>query len=308
MISIVIPIYNDEKYILDCLKSVAKQTFTDFECLCMDDGSTDNTVNLINDFIKEDNRFVLYQNNHKGPGWQRNFGIQSAKGEYITFMDHDDFVEVSWLAKLYDTLKTFNVDVAYCSNSDYYDDSKEEKEYYFPESLQGKLEFNHSNIPQDLVCCYFAPWRRLVRRDLLIDNKIFFAEGNFKFDDVFFTQLLMQNVSSAAFCNEILYHHRIFNSSITGNGFVNKDVFFEHFETAQKVIEYAKDNNMDSRKMLEDMFPLFVHYLFYVDSKMDFYKKLKQLVYDNHFSIKYKFKLLYYFVLISVKDKRVKIQ
>ena len=294
MISIIIPIYNDQNYIIECLESVKKQTYKDFECLCLDDGSNDNTITLIKNFIKEDKRFKLFQNNHKGPGWQRNFGIEKANGEFITFMDHDDFVEINWLKKLYDTLIDNNVDIAYCSNSDYFENSKKDVNYYFPDKLKGKIIFNNKNVPKDLVSCYFAPWRRLVKRDLLIQNKIHFAEGDFRFDDVLFTQILLINVNSAAFCNEILYHHRIFDNSITGNSFVNKDVFFEHFETAKLLKQYAEENNKDYKIILKNMFPLFSHYLFFVNSKREFYKKFKKLVFENKLPFIFKLKLLWY--------------
>lgn len=302
MISIVIPIYNDEKYIVDCLTSVQNQSFNNFECLCLDDGSCDNTVNLINQFVSKDSRFVLYQNIHKGPGWQRNFGIKVAKGEYITFMDHDDYVEEEWLQKLYDTLIDNNVDVSFCANSDYFENSQKDVVYYFPTQLIGKTVFTNSEIPKEFVCNYFAPWRRLVRRSLLINNNICFAEGNYKFDDVFFTQLLMENVKSVAVCNEVLYHHRIFDNSITGMSFENKDVYFEHFDTAEEVVKYAKLNGKDSKRMLLRMFPFFSHYLFYVDSKFLFYKKFRELVYKNKFPLKYRFKMVkYYVILIKIE-------
>lgn len=306
MISIVIPIYNDEKYIYDCLNSVKNQTYSDFECICLDDGSTDDTIRIIKQFIESDSRFVLYQNEHKGPGWQRNYGIKIATGEYITFMDHDDYVEKDWLKKLYDTLVLNDVDVSYCSNSDFYENTKKDVNYYFPSHLSGKVCFNESTIPEELLCSYFAPWRRLVKKSLLINNNVYFAEGHYRFDDVLFTQLLMENVKSVAFCDEVLYHHRIFDNSITGKSFENRDVYFEHFDSAKEVLNYAKQNGKDSKQMLIRMFPLFLHYLFYVNSKMKFFNQLKCLVYENNFPRKYKMKLFYlYLCLLKQKLKKI---
>lgn len=298
MISIIIPIYNDEKYIKDCLESIIAQTYSDFECLCLDDGSTDNTISIIEEYTKKDSRIRLLKNNHKGPGWERNYGISIAKGEFITFMDHDDFVEPIWLEKLYNTLIKNNVDVAYCTNSDYFEDKKEYKYYYFPDSYGEKLEFNVKTAPDGLICEWFAPWRRLVRRELLIKYNIQFAIGNFKFDDVLFTEELLLNVNSAAFCNEVLYHHRMFRDSITGIGLVKKDIYFEHFETAQEIKKYALAHNKDYRALLIRMFQFYANYLFYVSSKKDYYKKFKKMIYENHFPIKYKLKLFKYFLLL----------
>lgn len=104
MISVIIPFYNDEKYVKECLDSMQRQTYKNFECICIDDGSTDKTLNILKEYSENDKRFLVYKNYHKGPGCQRNFGIKKAHGEYITFMDHDDWVESSWLEKLLSTL------------------------------------------------------------------------------------------------------------------------------------------------------------------------------------------------------------
>lgn len=305
MISIVIPVYNDEKFIEECLHSVQKQTFKDFECICLDDGSSDETVRKINEIIQEDNRFVLYQNNHKGPGWERNYGISIAKGEYLTFMDHDDFVEPEWLESLYNLLVRTGTDIAYCSNADYFDDTKEIVNYHFPENLPESVFYEAHNVPEMLTCEYFAPWRRLVKRNLVVNNNVKFAEGHFKFDDVLFTQELIENSKSASFCDKILYYHRIFSGSITGKGMVNRDMFFEHFDTANEVIRYSKENGKDTKLMLERMFGLFNNYLFYVDSRFRFFCKMTSLVIKNRLSLKYRIKMVYnFFKLIKFELMR----
>lgn len=299
LITIIIPIYNDEKYIEQCISSIRQQTYSNFECLCLDDGSSDNTLSLLKEMAEKDNRIKIYENKHKGPGWQRNYGISIAKGDYITFMDHDDFVEPTWLEKLYSTIKINNVDVSYCANRDYFENNNSYNNYFFDESMSGVIRFERiKDIPDCLITKWFAPWRRLIKKDFLIKYNIKFAEGNYKFDDVLFTEELMLNIKSVAICNEVLYTHRIFDNSITGKSFVDKDIYFEHFNTIKELIAYANIYDIKYRDLIIKMFPFFKYYLFYVDSKMKFFNKLLILLIKVKFPIIYYIKMIYYFFKI----------
>ena len=92
-ISIIIPSYNEEKNIFRCLDSVMNQTFSDFEVLCVDDGSNDKTFDIIKKYSEKDSRIIPMKNPNKGVSSARNFGIENAKGDYIGFVDSDDFIQ-----------------------------------------------------------------------------------------------------------------------------------------------------------------------------------------------------------------------
>lgn len=114
MVSIIIPVYNTEKYIERCLLSVVCQTYADFECLCIDDGSTDQSGIMIQGFAAKDSRFrYLYQQN-AGPSAARNRGLEEAKGEYILFVDSDDTIEPDYLEKLVEGLVKSGADICCC--------------------------------------------------------------------------------------------------------------------------------------------------------------------------------------------------
>lgn len=89
-ISVIVPLYNAEKYLRDCIESILSQTFTDFECMLIDDGSKDNSLNICFEYAAKDNRIKVIQNEHKGVSYARNTGLKMAKGEYISFVDSDD--------------------------------------------------------------------------------------------------------------------------------------------------------------------------------------------------------------------------
>ena len=90
-VSVIIPVYNREKYIGECLDSVLRQSLVEKEIICIDDGSTDNTLNIIHSYVNKNNNLILLQQQHQGAAAARNYGIDEAKGEYIAFMDSDDW-------------------------------------------------------------------------------------------------------------------------------------------------------------------------------------------------------------------------
>ena len=90
-VSVVIPCYNVEKYIRQCIESLLHQTLSDFEIICVDDGSTDETVNIIKEYVAEDDRVILIEQKNQYAGVARNNGLEAASGEYVIFLDSDDF-------------------------------------------------------------------------------------------------------------------------------------------------------------------------------------------------------------------------
>lgn len=100
-ISVIIPVYNVEKYLRECLDSVVNQTFKDIEIICVDDGSTDKSLEILQEYKRKDDRFVILQQRHSGAGAARNYGLKLAEGKYIQFLDSDDYFEPTLLEELY---------------------------------------------------------------------------------------------------------------------------------------------------------------------------------------------------------------
>jgi len=111
-ITVIIPIYNDELYLSDALESISRQTFTDFECVCVNDGSTDKSEDIIDGFVKNDNRFLKINKKNGGVSSARNSGLDNARGEYVFFMDHDDLIPNYALQKLLAAVEKFNADMS----------------------------------------------------------------------------------------------------------------------------------------------------------------------------------------------------
>lgn len=109
-ISIVIPVFNTEKYLDRCIQSAINQTLKEIEIICIDDGSTDNSLNILNKYKSIDNRVKVFQNNeNKGPSYTRNVGLENAIGEFVGFMDSDDYVDKEYFEKLYSYSLNYDV-------------------------------------------------------------------------------------------------------------------------------------------------------------------------------------------------------
>lgn len=114
LISIIVPVFNSEKYLERCLSSIKDQTYKNLEIIVIDDGSTDGSLQIINDFQTIDNRFIVINQNNKGPGSARNKGLQIAKGDYLAFVDSDDWIDLDMIHIMYDALKINKCDIAVC--------------------------------------------------------------------------------------------------------------------------------------------------------------------------------------------------
>ena len=180
MISIIIPVFNVEKYLRECLDSLLNQTYQDFEVICVDDGSTDESYKILEEYKNKDERFVIIQQNNKGAGAARNRGIELAKGEYIQFLDSDDYFEPNMLEKLCSVAKKNDTDIVVCSARKV-DENKniiESGNPLWPININ-KVVFDKVFSPEDfredifgLFCV--VPWNKLYKRSLIVENGLKF--------------------------------------------------------------------------------------------------------------------------------------
>ena len=112
LISIIVPIYNVEKYLRQCLDSILNQTYQNFECLLINDGSLDNSADICREYVSKDSRFKYFEKENGGVSSARNLGIECSRGEYITFIDSDDWVDYDYLEVLYNSLVDERADIA----------------------------------------------------------------------------------------------------------------------------------------------------------------------------------------------------
>lgn len=181
-VSLVIPVYNTSKYLEKCLDSILVQSFSDFEVICVDDGSTDDSVQIIELYQEKDSRIKLIKEAHNGVGNARNRGLEFSKGEFIQFLDSDDFFEPNMLEKMYDSAMQNSADMVVCSAQ-----RVDEKDVAILDLADTwpinkkiapiKTPFNWKDNP-DIIIGAFAPepWIALYKRELFLQNQLKFSD------------------------------------------------------------------------------------------------------------------------------------
>lgn len=220
--SIIIPVYNVEKYLEDCLLSVCNQTFPDYEIICINDCSSDNSSEILNDFLKRSNRIkVLNNKQNLGLSYSRNVGIQNAKGNYILFVDSDDFIENNTLEILHGIIMQYpyiNFDFINFQKNRLFEAKYSTKKENFPNknykttmTLQNAREwFIEAVNSGDLV---IGSWSRLYRKEFLLENKLFFYEKMLYEDQLFLLQCVCKANNTISIPNR-LYTYRMRERSI----------------------------------------------------------------------------------------------
>ena len=204
LVSIIVPVYNVEKYIRRCLDSIKDQTFKDFECILIDDGSPDNCPVICDEYAKIDSRFIVIHQKNAGVSAARNAGLDAAKGEWVCFVDSDDWVEENYLQEL-ENKNEGNCDLVFFNIVDEFKNYS--KNIYEPvdENL-----IPHNFIPKYLTQEYRGgPWSFFAKNSLIkkirFDKEIFFWE-----DFLFKIQLLCKSVGGG-YIDKYLYHYYCFN-------------------------------------------------------------------------------------------------
>ena len=221
LISIIIPVYNVEKYLDACLESVVSQTYKNFEAILINDGSTDGSPEICNSFVKRDPRFRLFTTENRGLSMARNKGMDEARGEFISFLDSDDMYSERYLETLYDLIQRYDADFACCSvtRKDPPEWSSDSPHIYVESGEEILDHMNRDKVIKTVV------WNKLYRRRLLEDNHLRFEAGRL-YEDMLFTPQMLYHSKCAVFTDEQLYYYRLRNDSIMQRPFSEKSLHF----------------------------------------------------------------------------------
>lgn len=186
LISIILPCYNVDKYIKKALLSVINQTLKNIEIICINDGSSDKTLDIINEFAQNDNRIKVYTQENQGQGVARNNGINYATAPYIAFMDPDDWVAYDMYEKLYNLAVQNDVDFVECGFIKYYETSGELKKVKFDYPACENKIFNYNDDKNYVFRgTSFSPCNKLFRKSFIVDNDIYFSKRKLSEDQIF---------------------------------------------------------------------------------------------------------------------------
>ena len=229
-ISVIIPVYNSSTYLRKCLDSVVNQTLKDIEIIVINDGSTDDSKNIIEEYLCKYKNIIFIDQENKGIGKTRNIGIKKATGEYITFVDSDDYIKENMLEEYYKYAKKHNFDLVIGS----YIKKINNKEIIFENN-----KFKTGNVkttPQILYLIEYGPWAKLYKREMLINNNIYFDEER-KYEDMPFVSKALLKSKLIGQITEPYYYYIIHNNSETTT--MDKRVF-DILDILKEIKDYYK--------------------------------------------------------------------
>lgn len=233
MISVIVPVYNVEKYLERCVKSIAAQTYKDLEILLIDDGSTDKSGKMCDDFQQTDSRIKAFHKQNGGLSDARNYGIEHSAGEFISFVDSDDYIDEKMLETLHRLITENDADLAVCSAMDVFEGKevtqvKEIKEFNLNKVESYKYMLRGDGIPS--AC------NKLYKRQTVGDVR--FPVGKL-YEDGFFTPQILKKVEKTAVTSKPMYYYFRRADSITTKPFRKGDL--DVIEAYDKCVKQVKE-------------------------------------------------------------------
>lgn len=273
LVSIVVPVYNVEEYLMRCVDSLTTQTYKNIEIILVDDGSTDKSGDICDYYEREDIRVRVLHQNNGGQSKARNEALKIARGDYYCFVDSDDYVPCNYVEKLYNLLKDNDADLSMCEFTMFtgeradgsFDNPKESviKEYDNVELIK-----NMHTVAGEL---YVVMWGKLFKKELV--KGIQFPEGRIC-EDLAVLYKMYDRVKKAVYCNDIMYYYYR-NNKNSSTYSINKKFYDDVFMALEEEITYMESNR---KELLEYPKKTYMYWLF------DYYKKL----YNNHDEINLK--------------------
>lgn len=313
LVSIVVPIYNNEDKIEECVNSLIAQSLKDIEIILIDDGSNDKSGEIIDDIKLRDSRITVVHQDNKGVSSTRNVGIRIAKGEFVGFVDSDDYVDYSMYEKLYFSVKNNNTSMGMCrfatvidnliKNEEWdFDTERDDLQEYIFFNMIGKndsISFNMEDTIMGSTC------RCIYKRDLLNKYSIFFDEDIAYAEDLLFNLKYLSIITKISLVDEVLYYYKIKKQSLS-RGY--KEEFYTGIkELMNRIQEVSTNRNIEKRlsyawfKYLIESLRNSVKDVMFLD--LNRYKKVKLIVCDKdnrlrlkdveHKTLYFKNKILY---------------
>lgn len=234
-VSIIVPVYNTAAYLRKCLDSLINQTLSNIEIIVVNDGSTDNSQIIIDEYSKFSKKIKAYQKENGGLSDARNFGMKYATGEYLGFVDSDDYVELDMYEKMYNLAQKNNYDLVTC-----------DFKWIYPN--KERIDHQNENVSKDMLMLNIrvAVCNKIIKREIITQNKIKFKKG-LRYEDILFTYMILPNINKINYIDEPLYNYIQRKNSIsnTQNEKV-RDIFLifnklEEYYKKEKIYEKHKD-------------------------------------------------------------------
>lgn len=283
IISVIIPVYNVEKYLSKCIESIIQQTYINLEIILINDGSTDRSLSICESYKRLDTRIKLINKSNGGLSDARNMGLKHATGEYIYFIDSDDWCEENTIETLYLAISRSNSDICICSYSIDYVNEK----YSLIREIDNQVFISEDNIRQsiyhlDKKGMLNVVWNKLYKKNIILNNHLLFEIDGMPGEDLLFNVEYFKNITSICFIKDVLYHY-IRQDEVTLVSKYNEDLYNQviRFNKARKSL--YEHYNMLEGEFIEVYKMSYIDYIFscisniYRSDKVSFNVKIEQL-------------------------------
>ena len=267
LISVIVPVYISEKFIEQCIDSITNQTLKDIEILIINDGSKDNTLNIIESIAKSDSRIKILNQKNSGVSAARNNGISKSRGKYITFVDADDYIDKTMYEKMYKKAEEFNSDIVICNVNDVLNGNKKV-------SLnlnEGIIDIRKLTESEFLSNEYFklgtAVWHKIFKRNLIKENKIKFTNySEVASEDTLFNYEAMLKAKRLYCIEEALYDYKINETSLTKSKSAKENMIKRCMNTVNIMSDFLSKNKIEGENFIDYItYWEFINALSYVD-------------------------------------------
>lgn len=295
IISIVIPIYNTEKYLKKCLYSVVNQSYKNIEILIINDGSTDNSHIICEEFSENDDRIIYINKENEGVSIARNIGLDQAKGDWIYFLDSDDFLDLNTFSELLTIAEKNNCDIIQFGLRSFKNNQLVRENYpkFFKEYYSNNLKYFIDENPLKPL----AAWLHLFKKDIIGDIRF---DKNLKHcEDMLFVYSVYCNMNKLVSLNKI-YYNQVLSENSTSRRPIDKKVIIDHLEFLSKLCEYIRKRELvyefqeEINNLLKYFFVLLNSYDNYAKEKDEikilyrkFYKDNKDIICSSFSKVGY---------------------
>ena len=264
LVSIVIPVYNVEDFVERCLSSVYLQSYNNIEIIVVDDGSTDGSGAICDDFAKGKKNIRVFHNKNKGLSFARNFGIKKAKGELIALVDSDDFVKNNFVEKMVESLVRDNSNLVICG----FDQEKPERGILSGREATIKLLVKQENLE-------VVAWNKIYEKDLFVENDIWYPVGK-KSEDSLTTYKLLSRAKKVSYVPDILYMYTKRSDSIMSTIKIEERLTMRECAARESIEFFAKDEELKDAAKIALLTAKFA----FIDASIE--KKINKKFYEKN--------------------------
>ena len=288
LVSVVMPVYNGEDYIEETIKCVVDQTYRTIELIIVDDGSTDNTAEIVKSLMNDDSRIKYYYREKGNAGVQRNYGFEQSKGEFLLFLDSDDLFERDMIEKMINKIIIDKADICVCNADQYNTENGEyvsKPQYLRMKAIPEEIPFSRKSIGNKIL--YFTtsvPWNKLIKREFIENNNLRFQDIE-RANDQLFSIMALVMAESITIVEDVLVHYRVKQKGNLTTDFSQTPLcaFWSMLESSKCLSEKGLLDDENVRCALDNKIANLMIYSLNIQKDIAGYKELYELLHNGGF-------------------------